>query len=155
MCAPTTLCGQLMAMISNAYLFLMFSMLYADASTLYELVRRGARKSTSKMMLGSRIVQPDGTAPYKWITYDEAIGRSIDIAYAFRELDLPAGQETCIGIYSKNRPEWIFIGMQVKNSYCNMVMIKSMQPTPSIMCSCRSTRHLAPRRPPTSSTRPS
>jgi len=46
---------------------------------------------------------------YSWINYNEVISRSVDVAHSFQKLGLPAGQKTCVGIYAKNRPEWIIV----------------------------------------------
>lgn len=47
--------------------------------------------------------------PYEWIKYNEVIDRSVNVAHAFRALELPVGQTTFIGIHSKNRPEVIIV----------------------------------------------
>ncbi|GMS92650.1 hypothetical protein PENTCL1PPCAC_14825, partial [Pristionchus entomophagus] len=80
---------------------------YEDAATLYEGVRRGARVSMNGPMLGQRVKQENGSEPFVWSSYDEVITRSDNIAIGFRELGLPIGEDTFIGIYSKNRVEWI------------------------------------------------
>lgn len=40
-------------------------------------------------------------------SFFQVLDRSVDVAMGMRALGLKAGQETFIGIYSKNRPEWI------------------------------------------------
>ena len=82
---------------------------YSDATTLYETIRRGARVSKNGPMLGYRKKQADGTEPYVWIHYNEIIERSINVGKALRHLGFPIGQETFIGVYARNRPEWIII----------------------------------------------
>jgi long-chain acyl-CoA synthetase len=82
--------------------------LHSDTTTLYEAIRRGLRKSKNGPMLGIRN-KDKPEQPYKWIHYNEVIDRSIDVAHAFQSLGLPAGQETFIGIYAKNRPEWVIV----------------------------------------------
>uniref|UniRef100_A0A914DBU0 long-chain-fatty-acid--CoA ligase n=1 Tax=Acrobeloides nanus TaxID=290746 RepID=A0A914DBU0_9BILA len=42
---------------------------------------------------------------FEWATID----RSVQIAHAFRTLGLEAGQNTFIGIYAKNRSNWIMV----------------------------------------------
>lgn len=44
---------------------------YADATTLFEAVRRGARVSKNGPMLGYRVKQEDGSEPYVWMHYNE------------------------------------------------------------------------------------
>uniref|UniRef100_A0A914D0T0 long-chain-fatty-acid--CoA ligase n=1 Tax=Acrobeloides nanus TaxID=290746 RepID=A0A914D0T0_9BILA len=85
--------------------FMRFS--YPDAKTLYETIRRGSRISENGAMLGQREKQRDGTEPYVWISYNEAIDRAENIAQAFRRIGLNPGQGTFIGIFSKNCPEWV------------------------------------------------
>ncbi|GMR46570.1 hypothetical protein PMAYCL1PPCAC_16765, partial [Pristionchus mayeri] len=94
---------------------------FDDATTLYESVRRGARVSKNGPMLGQRIKRNDGSEPYVWSKYDEVIARSDNVALGFRELGLPQGEETLIGIYSKNRVEWIITEMATY-SYSNVIV---------------------------------
>jgi len=81
---------------------------YSDVKTLYDTIRRGAQTSNNGEMLGARNKKFTGK-PYSWIHYNEVIDRSVNIAHAFRKFGLPIGQHTCIGIYSKNCPEWIIV----------------------------------------------
>ncbi|KAH7714877.1 long-chain-fatty-acid--CoA ligase 6-like isoform 5 [Aphelenchoides avenae] len=83
--------------------------LHSDATTLYEAVRRGARISKNGPMLGQRKKQADGSEPYVWLNYNDVIERSVAVAHALRALEQPAGQETFVGVYAKNRPEWIIV----------------------------------------------
>ena len=83
--------------------------LHPDALTLYDAIRRGARLSNNGPMLGKRVKQADGSEPYEWIKYNDVIDRSIIVAHAMRHIGIPAGQETFIGVYAKNRPEWIIV----------------------------------------------
>ncbi|GMR45720.1 hypothetical protein PMAYCL1PPCAC_15915 [Pristionchus mayeri] len=94
--------------------------LFADAITLYEAIRRGARISKNKPMLGNRAKQRDGSEPFVWQTYDEILARIDNVGVAFRDLGLPAGEDAIIGIYSKNRVEWI-ITEYAAYSYSNVV----------------------------------
>ncbi|KAI6234638.1 AMP-dependent synthetase ligase domain containing protein [Aphelenchoides fujianensis] len=65
-------------------------------------------KSNNGPMLGHRVKQADGSEPFVWLSYNEVLDRSVDVAFAFRALGIPSGQSS-IGIYSKNRPEWIIV----------------------------------------------
>ena len=49
--------------------------MFEDAKTIYQGVRRGARISKNGPMLGRRVVQPDGSMPYRWLHYDEVWGK--------------------------------------------------------------------------------
>ncbi|KAI6176239.1 Arachidonate--CoA ligase [Aphelenchoides bicaudatus] len=82
--------------------------LHHEVTTLYEAVRRGARNSNNGEMLGYRDSTQEGK-PYTWIKYNDVINRSVDLAHAFQALGLDAGQATRVGIYCKNRPEWVMI----------------------------------------------
>ncbi|VDM24223.1 unnamed protein product [Toxocara canis] len=81
--------------------------MYDDARTLYEAVRRGLRVSNNGPMLGYRKKQSDGSEPYVWLTYKEVLDRARDFAYGLLDIGLMAGQKTLIGIYAKNRVEWL------------------------------------------------
>ncbi|KAI6181270.1 Arachidonate--CoA ligase [Aphelenchoides besseyi] len=89
--------------------------LHSDVTTLYDAVRRGATKSQNGPMLGYRRKQVDGSEPYVWLHYNEVIDRSVDVAQAFRALGVAPGQKSFIGIYAKNRPEWIVIEHAIYN----------------------------------------
>ncbi|ETN77016.1 AMP-binding enzyme [Necator americanus] len=95
--------------------------IYEDARTLYQGVRRGARVSNNGPMLGRRVKKPDGTEPYEWHTYNEVIERSNDVSIAFRELGIPVGNDTNIGIYCKNRPEWVITELATYN-FSNVIV---------------------------------
>ncbi|PAV73638.1 hypothetical protein WR25_00611 [Diploscapter pachys] len=81
-----------------------------NLKALPDLVRKGLKLSQNGDMLGRRNTQKEG-APWEWIQYADAIQKSKDMAYGFRCLNVPIGQKTCIGIFMKNRPEWILTEM--------------------------------------------
>ncbi|GMR46363.1 hypothetical protein PMAYCL1PPCAC_16558 [Pristionchus mayeri] len=95
--------------------------IFSDATTLYEAIRRGARIFKNKPMLGRRVKQADGSEPYVWLSYEQVLARIDNVAVAFRELGLPTGEETLIGIYSKNRVEWV-ITEYATYSYSNVIV---------------------------------
>ncbi|EFP01041.1 CRE-ACS-13 protein [Caenorhabditis remanei] len=95
--------------------------LFEDARTLYQGVRRGARLSNNGPMLGHRVKQSDGSIPYVWETYNQIIERAENVSVAFRELGIPTGNDENIGIYSKNRPEWIVTEFATYN-YSNVIV---------------------------------
>ncbi|CAI5437559.1 unnamed protein product [Caenorhabditis angaria] len=97
------------------------SYLFEDAQTLYQGVRRGARLSNNGAMLGHREKKPDGSMPFVWETYNEILKRADNVSNAFRELDIPAGNDENIGIYSKNRPEWIVTELATYN-FANVIV---------------------------------
>ncbi|KAL3100107.1 hypothetical protein niasHS_000718 [Heterodera schachtii] len=85
---------------------------HADAKTIYEGVRRGAHVSKNGPMLGVRNRQRDGE-PYEWLSYGEALHRSAFLARAIRSLGLSVGQQCFVGIFAKNRPEWVLVEQAV------------------------------------------
>ncbi|CAI4229472.1 unnamed protein product [Auanema sp. JU1783] len=95
--------------------------MFDDARTLYQGVRRGARLSNNGPMLGSRVKQANGSEPYVWISYNEVLDRANNVSVAFRELGIPVGNDINIGIYSKNRPEWIITELATYN-YSNVIV---------------------------------
>lgn len=97
------------------------SFVYEEVRTLYEGVRRGARVSSNGPMLGHRVKRADGTEPYEWLSYNEILDRANDVSIAFRELGLPAGNDVNIGVYCKNRPEWIITELATYN-FANVIV---------------------------------
>ncbi|CAD6186308.1 unnamed protein product [Caenorhabditis auriculariae] len=95
--------------------------LFEDARTLYQGVRRGARHSNNGPMVGKRVKQADGSIPYVWHSYNEIIERSNNVSVAFRVLGIPTGNDVNIGIYSKNRPEWIITELATYN-FSNVIV---------------------------------
>jgi hypothetical protein len=76
--------------------------LYKDTRTLYEVFLRGNRQSSNGPCLGHR---PPGSSSFEWISYSETLLRAEYLASALIHLGLPAKNTTCVGIFSKNRPE--------------------------------------------------
>lgn len=81
--------------------------MHSDARSLAETFRRGARISDNGPCLGYRKLMPDGSLPYVWLSYEDVLERSENLARGFIEKGLAPGQKTFIGIYSLNRPEWV------------------------------------------------
>uniref|UniRef100_F1KYL3 Long-chain-fatty-acid--CoA ligase n=1 Tax=Ascaris suum TaxID=6253 RepID=F1KYL3_ASCSU len=94
---------------------------FDDSLTVYEAIQRGLRVSQNGPMLGYRKEQSDGKRPYTWLTYKEVIDRSKDLANGLYKLGNMPGQQTFLGIYSKNRPEWIISELAAYN-YSNVVV---------------------------------
>ena len=82
--------------------------IYQDATTLYQAIRRGSTVSKNGPMLGYRSKTQD-SEPYVWLSYDDVISRASRVGRAIRTLDIPIGQESFIGIFAKNRPEWVIV----------------------------------------------
>lgn len=84
--------------------------MFDDVTTLYEGFRRGARVSKNGPCLGYRETattngKKGAPGPYKWLSYDDVIRRSENLARGFITKGLKPGQSTFVGIYSQNRPE--------------------------------------------------
>ncbi|XP_072296137.1 long-chain-fatty-acid--CoA ligase 1-like [Eucyclogobius newberryi] len=75
---------------------------YHDAKTMYEFVLRGARVSGNGPCLGSRKPKQ----PYEWLSYNEVIERSENLGSAFLHKGHSKTDDSHIGIFSQNRPEW-------------------------------------------------
>ncbi|KAI3420955.1 hypothetical protein GPALN_014582 [Globodera pallida] len=84
--------------------------IHSDAKTVYEAVRRGARVSNNGPMLGFRNNHGE---QYEWLRYTDALERSGRFARAMRALGLPVGQQCFVGIFAKNRPEWVLVEQAV------------------------------------------
>jgi len=80
------------------------SFIYDDAKTLLEMMQRGCRVSGNGQCLGSR---SSGKSEYSWITYGEVIERSKNLSSGLVHLGMKTGQNSFVGIYSQNCPEWI------------------------------------------------
>ncbi|CDW54728.1 long chain fatty acid coenzyme a ligase [Trichuris trichiura] len=79
--------------------------LYPDVRTVYDAIRRGLKVTNNGPCLGYRKLTPEGTRPYAWLSYGEVIESSEGLAKYFLHLGISPGQDTFIGIYSRNRPE--------------------------------------------------
>ncbi|GAV08057.1 hypothetical protein RvY_17807-2 [Ramazzottius varieornatus] len=78
--------------------------MYEDTKTLYESFQRGLRQSKNGPCLGYR---PGGKGAYEWISYKEMFERASYIGSALIRKGVKADNSTCVGVFSRNRPEWI------------------------------------------------
>ena len=51
--------------------------------------------------------KPSSDEPYRWITYSEANTIGHELGSAFIKFGLEPAKDSFIGIYAKNRPEWV------------------------------------------------
>ena len=51
--------------------------------------------------------KPSPDEPYKWIHYSEANTIGMELGSAFIKFGMEPAKESFIGIYAKNRPEWV------------------------------------------------
>ncbi|KAK3921551.1 LOW QUALITY PROTEIN: Long-chain-fatty-acid--CoA ligase 5 [Frankliniella fusca] len=78
------------------------SCLHADARTLYDTFRRGAKESNNGPCLGWR-----ETPTKPWLHYNEALLRAKNLGSGLVTLGLAPGVKSFVGIYSVNCPEWV------------------------------------------------
>ncbi|TMS38193.1 hypothetical protein L596_004969 [Steinernema carpocapsae] len=89
--------------------------LFPEVTTLYENVRRGLKQSEDGNMLGTRKLDEDGSEPFVWLKYSEVLERAEHIGQCIQSYSYNEGQKNCIGIYSKNRPEWVITELACYN----------------------------------------
>ncbi|KAF0683778.1 Aste57867_24162 [Aphanomyces stellatus] len=75
-------------------------------------LQRSVARTPSNDFLGYRPKDANGqVGPYAWITYDQVYRRIQSLAAAMLRLDMlaptPDGGERILGIFMKNRPEWL------------------------------------------------
>lgn len=80
---------------------------FEEVKTLYQSFRRGARESNNGDCLGWRQETKTGHGPYVWMTYNDVIKKAEFIAAGFLACGLEPGQNTFVGLYAVNRPEWV------------------------------------------------
>ncbi|CAG7835932.1 unnamed protein product [Allacma fusca] len=78
--------------------------LYDDVQTLYDCIRKGLVQSNNGNCLGYR---PDDQSGYRWLSYETIVNRSTNFGRGLRHLG--AKEKEFVGIYSKNRVEWILV----------------------------------------------
>ncbi|XP_051522803.1 long-chain-fatty-acid--CoA ligase 5-like [Myxocyprinus asiaticus] len=81
----------------------LISYLHEDAKTLYEVFQRGLRVSGNGPCLGYR----KKGQPYQWLKYKQVSDRAEFLGSGLLHRGLKPSQESFIGIFSQNRPEWI------------------------------------------------
>ncbi|XP_051968461.1 LOW QUALITY PROTEIN: long-chain-fatty-acid--CoA ligase 5-like [Xyrauchen texanus] len=81
----------------------LISSLYQDAKTLYEVYQRGLRVSGNGPCLGYR----KKGQPFQWLKYKQVSDRAEFLGSALLHRGLKPSQESFIGIFAQNRPEWI------------------------------------------------
>jgi len=99
------------------------SYLHEDVRTLYEAFRKGAYESNNGPCLGWH---DSPTAPYQWMTYNEALLRAKNFGAGLIALGVPPGQQSFVGIYSINRPEWILFE---QGCYCYSLVVVPLYDT--------------------------
>jgi len=103
--------GSRISNINNSDILL--SNCFQDGKTLYELFLRGKKISNNNDYLGTRKTTKE---PFKWLSYSQVNDMAEKIGSAFIHFGLQPAKETLIGIYAKNRPEWV-ITEEACNAY--------------------------------------
>nr|XP_055032489.1 long-chain-fatty-acid--CoA ligase 5 [Misgurnus anguillicaudatus] len=81
----------------------LISYLHEDAKTLYEVFKRGLHISGNGPCLGYR----KKGQPYQWLKYKQVSDRAEFLGSGLIHRGLKPSQESFIGIFAQNRPEWI------------------------------------------------
>ena len=89
---------------------------YDDVTTLHEAFKRGVDKHGDAKCLG----RFNGSG-YDWISYKQVFEKALDFGSGLLELGVEVGQDTSIGIYTKNCPEWS-ITEQAANAYSQVLV---------------------------------
>ncbi|XP_065883666.1 long-chain-fatty-acid--CoA ligase 1-like [Dysidea avara] len=92
--------------------------MYEDTRTLYDGFQRGMRISGDGLCLGKR-EPPNG--PYKFIKYSEVEDQFTAFGSGLIKLGIKPGQESFIGIYTKNCIEWV-VTEQACSAYSMIVV---------------------------------
>ncbi|XP_043204454.1 long-chain-fatty-acid--CoA ligase 1-like isoform X2 [Amphibalanus amphitrite] len=95
-----------------------FKYLDDNTKTMFDAFRRGAKLSNNGPCLGWH---EDKDKPYQWINYNESLLRAKNFAAGLLATGLKPGQETNVGVYTQNCPEWV---LTEQGCYCyNMVIV--------------------------------
>ncbi|PIK41938.1 putative long-chain-fatty-acid--CoA ligase 1-like [Apostichopus japonicus] len=81
---------------------------FEGVSTMYEAMLSGEKQSENGPCYG---VIPEGETDFKWVSYTEAKETAFNFGSGIIEKGFKPGQETYIGIYSQNRPEWCYVDL--------------------------------------------
>uniref|UniRef100_A0A4W6CHX9 Long-chain-fatty-acid--CoA ligase n=1 Tax=Lates calcarifer TaxID=8187 RepID=A0A4W6CHX9_LATCA len=81
----------------------LISYCYEEAKTIYEVFQRGLKVSGNGPCLGYR--KPG--RPYQWLKYKQVSDRAEHLGSGLLHRGLKPNQDTFIGIFAQNRPEWI------------------------------------------------
>ena len=81
-------------------------------NTLYEIFESAVRRFPNQPYLGTRAKTEAGFGDYQWLTYEQVQTRARSIGWGLSALGLAEKDEdgnSFLGIYSKNRMEWILM----------------------------------------------
>ncbi|CAG7835931.1 unnamed protein product [Allacma fusca] len=76
--------------------------LYQDVRTAYDIIRKGLARSNNGNCLGYR---PDDRSDYIWLSYQIVLNRCVNFGRGLHHLGVK--EKEFVGIYSKNRVEWV------------------------------------------------
>lgn len=97
---------------------ILLSNCFQDGKTLYELFLRGVKMSNDGEYLGSRKSTKE---PFKWLKYSEVNDMAEKLGSSFVRFGLQPGKDAFVGIYAKNRPEWV-----ITEAACNAYSLVSV-----------------------------
>ncbi|GFN86278.1 long-chain-fatty-acid--coa ligase 5 [Plakobranchus ocellatus] len=102
----------------------LISAFYSDFDTLYNGFQRGLRLSGDKPCLGWK---PTPSSPYTWMTYQQVNDRAVAFGAGLVHLGLQPVNETRVGIYSQNRPEYIIADQAFfRHSMCGVPLYDTL-----------------------------
>lgn len=82
----------------------LFSYYYEDATTLYDLFLKARKLSNDGDYLGWK---PSENEPFKWLTYSQVGEIAEQLGSAFIHFGMEPAKENYVGIFARNRPEWV------------------------------------------------
>lgn len=82
----------------------LFSYYYEDATTLHEIFLKAVKLSNDGDYLGWK---PSQHEPFKWLKYSQVYEIAQHIGSAFVDFGLEPSKESFVGIFARNRPEWV------------------------------------------------
>jgi len=92
---------------------------FEGVHTVYDLFQRGVKLGGDNPFLGWK---PAADKPFQWISYNEVNSRAKAFGDGLVKLGYEASNETRVGIYSQNRPEYIVVDQGF--------LVQSMCPVP-------------------------
>ncbi len=97
-----------------------------DVRTLYDLYKKRQSLTPNNRYLGWK---PTNTTPYQWITYTQAEEIIQQLGSAFISLGLQPGSESYVGIFAKNRVEWVLTQQACEHySFVNVPLYDTLGP---------------------------
>ncbi|GFY79378.1 long-chain-fatty-acid--CoA ligase 5 [Trichonephila inaurata madagascariensis] len=103
----------------------MIRFIHDDTKTLWDVLQRGLRESGDGRCYGWRNDKSD----YNWISYSQFIKRAENFGSGLLKIGLKPGQSSNVGIYSRNRVEWVL----TQFGCCSQSMVVVLYMTPLVL----------------------